>query len=385
MLDDEAVLTLPEALNNVGGVNTAGTYRDYDIYSIRGFFGTGFTYLDGLAVDRQSNFQEETFGLERVEVIQGPASVLYGQNPPGGLVNLISKTPQKTNFTNLTSGGGSFNLAEVGVDTNGMLNRSGSVYGRVNVLYRQYGTFTEDVDPSQRVLVAPSLTVELTRNTRLTLLGQYYYNDSNIGFPLPAAGTVLPNRNGDLSIRQNVGEPDTAPSQNSAWRAQLGYQLEHHFNDVFTLRQNLRAAYHDDDFEGVYPGALAADQRTLSRNLYTGDENYTTVGVDTSLLANFDTGTWAKHTALVGVDFYSLHDHLDGGFGTIGPIDIFKPVYGARALCHLAVHFADHRFHADGPLFPGTGQVLRPREPRRRRARGFRFHRRAPAPRQHRQ
>ena len=117
------------------------------------------------------------------------------------------------------------------------------------------------------MLVAPSLTIELTRNTRLTLLGQYYYNDSNIGFPLPAAGTVLPNRNGDLSVRQNVGEPDTAPSQNSAWRAQLGYQLEHRFNDVFTLRQNTRAAYHDVDFQGVYPGELAADQRTLSLNL----------------------------------------------------------------------------------------------------------------------
>lgn len=69
-----------EALRNVGG-----GYRDYDTYRIREFESSGFTYLDGLLVDRQQNFQEEPFGLERIEVIQGPVSVLYGQNPPGGL------------------------------------------------------------------------------------------------------------------------------------------------------------------------------------------------------------------------------------------------------------------------------------------------------------
>ena len=331
LLDDRAVLSLNEALNNVAGVNTGGTYRDYDIYSIRGFFGTGFTYLDGLAVDRQTNFQEETFGLDRVEVIQGPASVLYGQNPPGGLVNLISKTPQKSNFTDLMTGGGSFGLAEVGVDTNGVLNQSGSIYGRVNVLYREWGTFTEHVDPSERVFFAPSLTIELTKNTRLTLLGQYYHNWTNLGFPLPAAGTVLPNINGDLSIRKNVGEPDTFPSENNIWRTQLGYQFEHRFNDVFTLRQNTRAAFHKVYFQGVYPGELQNDERTLTRNAYNSHEYYTTLGVDTSLVANFNTGPNVKHTALLGVDFYYLHDILEGGFASIGPIDIFKPVYGARA------------------------------------------------------
>ena len=232
LLDDQNDISLREALRNVGGVNVSGGYRDYDIYKIRGFESNGFTYLDGLLVDRQQNFQEEPFGLERIEVIQGPASVLYGQSPPGGLVNLVSKTPQKATFTDLEIGGGSFDLAEVGVDTNATLNQSGSVYGRLNVLWRQSNTFTEYVDPSQRVLVAPSLTIELAKNTKLTLLGQYYLNYSNQGFPIPAAGFVLPNVNGDVSIRRNIGEPDTFNTRNHVQRAQLGYQFEHKFNDV---------------------------------------------------------------------------------------------------------------------------------------------------------
>ncbi len=330
VLDDQAVLTVPEALSNVGGVNTGGTYRDYDIYSIRGFFGTGFTYLDGLRVDRQSEFQEEPFGLERVEVIQGPASVLYGQNPPGGLVNLISKTPLKANFTNLTVGGGSFNLAETGVDTNATLNASGSVYGRINLLWRQYGNFSDGVDPSERLYFAPSLTIELTRKTRLILLGQYYHDWRSIAFPLPAYGTVLPNPNGDLNIRRNVGEPDTYPNDADNWRVLLGYQLEHRFNDVFTLRQNARAGFHETDFQGLYPSYLDADQRTLNRFSYVNHENYTTLGLDTSLVANFSTGSWAKHTALVGVDYYYSYNITKGSFGAAPPIDLYQPNYGGR-------------------------------------------------------
>ncbi len=330
VLDDQAVLTLPEALRNVGGVNTGGTYRDYDIYSIRGFFGTGFTYLDGLRVDRQSEFQEEPFGLERVEVIQGPASVLYGQNPPGGLVNLVSKTPQKRDFTNLMAGGGSFNLAEAGVDTNAVLNKSGSVYGRINLLWRQWSSFSEHLDPAQRLYFAPSLTIELTRNTRITLLGQYYHDWRSIAFPLPSQGTVLPNINGDLNIRRNVGEPDTYPNDADNWRVLLGYQLEHRFNDIFTLRQNTRAGFHETDFQGLYPSFLEADQRTLDRFAYENHENYTSLGIDTSLVANFNTGSWARHTTLVGVDYYYNYNITKGTFGSAPSIDIYKPVYGGR-------------------------------------------------------
>ena len=330
VLDDQAVLTIPEALSNVGGVNTGGTYRDFDIYSIRGFFGTGFTYLDGLRVDRQSEFQEEPFGLERVEVIQGPASVLYGQNPPGGLVNLVSKKPQKANFTNVSVGGGSFDYATTGVDTNAVLNKSGSVYGRVNVLWRQFGTFVDDVEPSQRLLFAPSLTIELTKRTTLTLLGQYYRDWRSIAYPLPAFGTVLPNPNGDLNIRRNVGEPDTFPNDADNQRVLLGYQFEHRFNDVLTLRQNTRAGFHDTEFQGLYPSFLDPDQRTLNRFAYENFENYMTLGIDTSLVANFNTGPWAKHTALVGVDYYYQYNITKGNFGAIGPIDIYKPSYGDR-------------------------------------------------------
>ncbi len=329
LLDDQADVTLSEALRNVGGVNVSGTYRDFDIYSIRGFFGTGYTYLDGLALDRQVTFQEELFGLERVEVVQGPASVLYGQNPPGGLVNLISKVPAKDDFTELSLGGGSFGSFDAGLDANRVLNESGSLYGRVNLLFRELGTFTDLVDSSPRVFFAPSLTIELSPDTRITFLAQYLWETRYFGFPLPARGTVLPNINGDISIFRNVGEPDF-PSKSENWRTQFGYQFEHRFNDVFKLRQNLRFAYHSSDFQGIYATFLEPDERTLDRYPYVYSIDYLTLGIDTSLVAHFMTGPQVEHTALVGVDFYYLNADTTAGFGSIDSLDLFNPVYGAR-------------------------------------------------------
>lgn len=338
LIDDQADVTLSEALRNVGGVNVSGTYRDFDIYSIRGFFGTGFTYLDGLAVDRQTTFQEELFGLERIEVVQGPASVLYGQNPPGGLVNLISKTPRQENFSNVSLGGDSFGSFDAGLDSNMVLNQSGSIYGRVNLLFRELGTFTDGIDPSPRIFFAPSLTIELSKETRITFLGQYLNETRYFGFPLPARGTVLPNINGDISIFRNVGEPDF-PSKSENWRALAGYQFEHRFNETFQFRQNLRLGYNESDFQGIYPTFLEADQRTLDRYPYVYSIDYLTLGVDTSLVAHFLTGPEVEHTALLGVDFYHFDSSQTAAFGAIDPIDLFTPHYGARP--HDIAQFQD--------------------------------------------
>lgn len=330
LIDDQRDLKLYDAFRNVASVNANSSIRNFDQYRIRGYGITGGSYLDGLLVDRSVNFQEDLFGLDRIEILEGPSSVLYGEGPPGGLVNLISKTPRKEMFTTLSLGGGSYGEFEAGLDTNMVFNRAGTVYGRVNALYRQIGEFTDGLDPSLHILVAPSLTVDLGKNTKIILLSQYLREWQRIGYPLPAVGTVLPNVNGRISIYRNIGEPDTYPNEDKAWRVQLGYQLEHRFNDVFTLRQNLRFGYHEATYRGVFPDALEADQRTLERDAESFPERYTTLGVDTTLVARFATGRTVKHTALVGVNLEYLRDHIQFQAGSIDSLDVFHPKYGAR-------------------------------------------------------
>ena len=267
-------------------------------------------------MDRSSELQVDPFGLQRVEVIQGPSSVLHGQIPPGGLVNLVSKTPPKgTDFTNVGVGGGSFSTwRKPAWDPNGTLNASGSIHGRINLPWRQYGNFTDAVDPSQHRLFAPFLTVELGKHTTLTLLGQYYHDWRSIAFPLPAAGTVLPNPSGRVTRFRNVGEPDTYPNGADNCRVLLGYQFEHRFNDVFTPRQNARAAFNETVSRDPNPSVLKADDRTLERFArVTKDDTLPNVGNRPLDVPEHTFNLFTKYTiqngALRGLDFGVDHHH----------------------------------------------------------------------------
>ena len=330
LIDDQNDVTLEQALSNVAGVSVGGTTPNSDTYRLRGFDATGRTFLDGLAADTEYNFQEELFGLDRVEVLLGPASVLYGQGPAGGLVNLISKTPSKQTFANVDLEGGSYGEFEAGVDVNTTLDKSGSVYGRVVLAYHQLGEFTDDVGLARRLFFAPSLTIDLTQNTHITFLGQFYETWINAAPALPAVGTVLPDVNGKISIFRNVGEPDTFPTRSDGRRGYIGYQLEHRFNDLFTLRQSVRAGFYKENIQNIYGYDLEADQRTLDRFQAIDPDVYQSVEADTSLVGTFTMGPSIRHTALAGVDFLYFHDHYMDYEGSIAPIDLYNPRYGAQ-------------------------------------------------------
>jgi iron complex outermembrane recepter protein len=262
LLDDQAAITIEDALKNVAGVIPGGYYSDYDYFRIRGFEASGATYLDGLLSDGGSN--EETLGLDRIEVVKGPISGLYGSGPPGGMVNLISKTPLPENFATLSMSAGSYGNYQPSLDAGARLNDSGTLYGRVELLYRDRDSYV-DYAGNQRAYIAPSLTWEVTPQTKITVLGRYQYDDTQFAFPLPAAGTVLPNPHGEIPISRYVGEPDH-PNTMFERREQLGYQLEHHFNDWLTAHQTVRLASYMSRWENMlYPDFLAADDRTLYR------------------------------------------------------------------------------------------------------------------------
>ncbi|RYD32801.1 MAG: hypothetical protein EOP85_21365, partial [Verrucomicrobiaceae bacterium] len=92
LIQDQDSVKLEEVLRNVAGISTGGYYGSYDQYRIRGFEGAYKTYWDGLRGD--SGTSPEMYGMEKVEVIKGPASALYGNAPLGGLVNIVSKRPK---------------------------------------------------------------------------------------------------------------------------------------------------------------------------------------------------------------------------------------------------------------------------------------------------
>lgn len=329
LLDDQNAVELQDALRNASGVVPGGYFEGFDFYRIRGFDASGFTFLDGLLADQTFWVQEELFGMESVEVLKGPMSGLFGQAPAGGLVNLVSKRPRQDDFLELDTSAGSYDYFDLGVDANHRF--SDRFAARINAVYRERGSFVDQVPVADRLYLAPSLAWELGSSTRLTVLTQFIEEDTGVAQPLPAEGTVLPNPNGRIPISRAVGEPALDNTADiSRW--QLGWDFTHDFNDAWSLRQVARTSSTDVDFQAIYPWYLEDDLRTLNRYIRKQVVRADADAADTQVIARL--GGDVRHTMVMGVDWYRFRQRQGFAYHTFDdplfpPIDLFDPVYGA--------------------------------------------------------
>lgn len=244
-IEDRGSRNLTDILQYMPGVTpspqTGGDTHAADVFNIRGMnqrdYGYG-TYRDGLRLQPNAySTSAEPYGLERVEVLKGPTSILYGENAPGGLVNLVSKRPTDTPQGEVNLGYGTHERKEVSADVSGPLTEDGSVKGRLVFLRRQANTQTESV-PDDRVYFAPSITFELSDRDTLTLLTMYQQDNTEIQLALPAAGTLLDHPGGELETDANLGHPEWDNFDREVWS--FGWEYEHEFNNAWSFRQNAR-------------------------------------------------------------------------------------------------------------------------------------------------
>lgn len=323
---------IEEAVWYTAGAQGGGYGADSrsDWLLVRGF--TPARHLDGLALADGSGTgitRIEPYGLERLEVLKGPSSVVYGEMPPGGMINMVSKQPTEQPLHEVGVQVGSFDLRELTADFGGPLNDSGSVLYRLTALARNSDTSTDYIKDN-RYYLAPALTWKPDNSTSLTLLSRFQKGDtaSGAGF-LPAEGTLLPNPNGKIPRDRFTGEPGQNDYDKTI--ASIGYAFHHDFASGVAFNQNLRYGKTDVDNNGGNVGAfgLAADQRTLLRYLFPNEDHTKTFGVDNNLQYGFDTGA-LQHTLLAGVDYRRSHDDYSSAFAFTAPsLDIFDPVYGA--------------------------------------------------------
>ena len=349
LLLDQGDHLLDEALRNVAGVMPGGYYNGFDYFRIRGFDASGFIYLDGLLYDSGISTNAELFGLDRVEVVKGPASSLYGQGSLGGLVNLVSKRPQPTASLALAAGYGSFSSYQFTVDGGGPLGTGSGVTGRFVGVARRDGTFIDYATGDARIYVAPSLTWQITPQTQLTLLAGYQHDHMDLGFPLPAEGTVFDSPYGEVPLSRYNGEPGRSNMLRES-RARLGYELRHEFNDHLTFRQNLRYGWAKTDWDKLlYPGFLDdSTALTLYRYPFGLNARWTNLNVDTSVEGRFATGAVA-HTLVAGLDYYRYdydthYSEIDyANLADYMPLDLINPVYGTPVTPFSSfTHNVDH-------------------------------------------
>ncbi|WP_313805122.1 TonB-dependent siderophore receptor [Sphingobium sp.] len=339
-IEARGVTRLSEALRTVAGVSRSTTYGFYDAYTIRGFDAAyGSVYLDGLVNEAGVGFNQELSAVEQIEVVKGPASMLFGQAPLGGLINLVSKRPRDDAFLKVTASAGSWNLVESTVDANAPLNSGGTLLGRLTATYRDADSFVRNAGIN-RIFVAPAISWRPGPDTTLTLLGRYQRDHDNPISPVPSYGTVLP---GLLDIPEDFAINNSGSQRviNNRDRVQIGYIFDHRFSETVSYSQTLRYTRRKEywnrwmfaagfiDSDGDY-----TDQPTdtIGRYYYgpyrATDKDF---AVDSRLKGKFGTGG-IMHEWLAGVDYRQNRNSYDsaGDYDpTHFPLSIANPDYNA--------------------------------------------------------
>ncbi|MFC3690683.1 TonB-dependent siderophore receptor [Chenggangzhangella methanolivorans] len=331
-LEDRAATSIPEAVRYSPGVTTNGSGFDprFDQISIRGFpVNTFGDYKDGLrqAQGQFATFRTDPFQLERIDIIKGPAAVLYGQSTPGGLIDRVSKRPTaEPQFEAIGTIGGTGRY-EAGFDASGPLNAEGTLTGRLTALGR-LGEVDFDIE-DERFFLAPSFTWAPNDETRITIYGLAQKDETDSNVAVMNAG-ISPNIN-VLNIR--ASDPDYDYLKQDQY--QLGYELEHAFNETFTVRQNAR--YNHLDMRSRYltagvsgGGFDPARPNVYRRGSWAIDETIEAVQLDNQLQAKFETGA-IRHTMLFGLDYQWSESRQGQGSLAANPaydLDIDDPRYG---------------------------------------------------------
>ena len=329
--------TLTQALRYTPGViSQYGDDSRYDWFTIRGFRPS--RYLDGLRLPFGSRGyaqpRVEPFSLERAEVLKGPASVLYGQGDPGGLINMVSKRPSATALNEVEMQFGTDKRIQTAFDLGGGAGDDDSFLYRIVGVGRLTDT-QYDYVREKKGYIAPSFTFKADEGTSLTVYGSYQHIDSpgGGGAPaLPANGTLYTRMYPELPRSAFPGEPGYDRYKSD--QASVGYEFEHEVDDTWTIRQNLRYSYIGTDTQRVQPYCPAACNPTaFYRYAWAFPESARAVTVDNQAIGNFQTGDVA-HTALFGLDYsYESSRYEESALSPIfTPFNGLDPVYGATAI-----------------------------------------------------
>lgn len=319
VIEDQQVVRITEAARNVSGVVRSEGYGGAtDNYTIRGF---------AISSNLRNGFSDGGFysltdvaTIERVEVLKGPASVLYGQIEPGGVVNYITKQPLSEPYYAASFTAGSYDFYRPSIDISGPLDPDKTVLYRLNVAYENSGSFRDFVD-SELFVVAPVLSFKITDKTTLTLEYEYLDLDRTFDRAFPPLTAMF-----DLPISRYLGEPNDSYNHRSH---KASYVLDHRFSENWRLRNAFSAQIVDTERKNVQARTfqLEGDGRTLRRRYNDSDENREDYSLQTDLVGKFNTGS-INHQLLIGLELSKIRNGYTLRRANFPSIDIYNPVYG---------------------------------------------------------
>lgn len=303
-----------------------------DEITSRGFAPTPL-YFDGGYLPYAGSLggapQIDPYTLERVEVLKGPASVLYGQNQPGGIINMVSKRPTTEPRSQVKFGLGSYHRVNGAIDTSGPLDEQKEFSYRLVALAKK-GNDQLDHTNSQRKLVAPSLTWAPSDATAVTVYAQAQRDDGLADYQsMPVIGSLKRGPTGER-IDRDAFFGDSQFNDYMRNQYVFGYELSHAFNDDLTYRQTARYIDVQDRYKGLYLRGFGTDSggntdyTQITRTKVDWRQHNTAYTLDNNLNYRFNTGV-LEHNALVGVDYRHFNRQYNGYNAYGVPGDLYNP------------------------------------------------------------
>lgn len=330
-MDMKQPASVKEALGYTPGitVSTRGASNTYDAVKIRGFGSVNQNnYLDGLKL--QGDFYNEVvidpYMLERVELMRGPTSVLYGKSSPGGIITMVSKRPTTEPLKEVQFKMGTDNLWQTGFDFSDAIDDNGVWSYRLTGMARSNDSQQQSAK-EKRYAIAPSFSWRPDDKTNFTFLSSFQ-DSPETGYYgwLPMQGTVVPLANGKhLPTNFNEGATNNTYSLS---HKMVGYSFDHEFNDTFTVRQNLRYVESKTSQKTLYgTGIDPTNPMMLNRSTVVDNEKLHNFAVDTQLQSKFSTAA-VEHTLLTGIDFQQMRNDINATFGSGPQLDLNNPDTG---------------------------------------------------------
>ncbi|WP_273784344.1 TonB-dependent siderophore receptor [Brucella intermedia] len=336
-MEDQKPVTLNDALSYTASANpnNFGFDTRYDAFYLRGFpaYYTGM-FRDGLRIINGPSawLKTEPYGIEGITVLKGPASSLYGVSGPGGIVNVVTKRPKEEEFREVELLFGSHNRYQAAFDLSGPANEDKTFLYRITGLGRISDTELPGY-PDDKYYIAPSFTIKPDEDTRFTFLSEFSRSvtGGTAAFYNPSYGEVSNLYEGDPNYNDFVQK-----------QGRVGYEFEHRFNDLLTVRQNVRYSDVDADLEysGHYPQEGSAD---LARYWGHYKERMKNFVVDTMAQFDFETGA-LTHKAIAGIDYAWSDYKAYSGLSYVSIEDIRAmdvPFNGAQKMNQVGIYAHD--------------------------------------------
>jgi iron complex outermembrane receptor protein len=296
VIDDQKVIRFSDALRNVSGTFQSSTQGGQGgVFMIRGFASDLNVFKNGFRDDStfSSRVQRDIINIDRIEVVKGPPSYLFGRSDPGGVINQITKAPLRNPYYSGEMIIGSYGLYRPTIDIGGPLNESKTLTYRLNAMYESAESYRDGVQ-SHRFFITPTFGWELGSRTTFRFEGEYLYDRSPIDRGLVAFGNgVAP-----IPISRFLGDP-TRRGETQQGKATL--TLLHQFNDMFRWRTAFRAAVTKSGYSSLESNVLDESTGILTLARYEIPTTVQSHYLQNELHGSFATGS-IKHSTLLGIE-----------------------------------------------------------------------------------